>query len=298
MVAAVVASAGLCGPLLTGGLSSRVAGMVSGDQVAQRRAEGWDSLSYGLSGTAGPAAVAAIASFASPAVAMLVLGGAAVTAASLTLTLPRSERTLPHGLEPMSVGNTLRQIATSGPLRRVTLATTLPALSLGALSVVAVLLAQAPGKPAWSGADAARRVRRGQHRRVGRGHRLPAPRGAGSPGNPAQCAARLYVRPLRARRSHSIAVAAFALAGASNAAFTAATFSSRSADAPAAARAQVFVSLAAVKVATASLGTAAAGADASLGPRVLLLVGAVVTLVAVAVAATDRHLSGRRRAAA
>ncbi len=89
--------------------------MVSGDQVAQRRAEGWDSLSYGLSGTAGPAAVAAIASFASPAVAMLVLGGAAVTAASLTLTLPRSERTLPHGLEPMSVGNTLRQIGDQRP---------------------------------------------------------------------------------------------------------------------------------------------------------------------------------------
>ncbi len=298
MVAAVVASAGLCGPLLTGGLSSRVAGMVSGDQVVQRRAEGWDSLSYGLSGTAGPAAVAAIASFASPAVAMLVLGGAAVTAASLTLTLPRSKRTLPHGLEPMSVGNTLRQIATSGPLRRVTLATTLPALSLGALSVVAVLLAQALGKPAGSGAT------------------LLAAFGAGNiAGSVAVTAFPLRGEPEAVATRHSallgftfglcalagsypIAVAAFALAGAGNAAFTAATFSARSAYAPAAARAQVFVSLAAVKVATASLGTAAAGAGAWLGPQVLLLVGAVVTLVAVAVAATDRRLSRRRCAAA
>lgn len=61
LVATLVAVAGLCGPLLTGGLSSRLAGLVSPDEPAQRRAQGWDAVTYGIGGSAGPAAVAALA---------------------------------------------------------------------------------------------------------------------------------------------------------------------------------------------------------------------------------------------
>src|SRR3954449_2731744 len=71
-VAAAVVVAGLCGPLLTGGLSSRLAGIARDDG----RAEGWDAVTYGLAGTLGPAVVAALAAATTPLAAVLPLGGA------------------------------------------------------------------------------------------------------------------------------------------------------------------------------------------------------------------------------
>src|SRR5690349_5177586 len=62
LVAVLAAAAGACGPLLTGGLSSRLAALAPPQEKAQRRAQGLDALSYGIGGTAGPAAVAALAS--------------------------------------------------------------------------------------------------------------------------------------------------------------------------------------------------------------------------------------------
>src|SRR4051812_21347019 len=46
--AALVVLAGLCGPLLTGGLSSRLAPLVPAGERAQRRAQGFDAVSYGI----------------------------------------------------------------------------------------------------------------------------------------------------------------------------------------------------------------------------------------------------------
>src|SRR4051794_23604725 len=59
--AGLVVVAGTCGPLLTGGLSSRLRGVARCDQRAERRAEGFDAITYGVAGSAGPAAVAALA---------------------------------------------------------------------------------------------------------------------------------------------------------------------------------------------------------------------------------------------
>src|SRR4051794_17811275 len=56
-VAGLVAVAGACGPLLTGGLSSRLASLVRPEELAQRRAQGWDAVTYGIGGSLGPAAV-------------------------------------------------------------------------------------------------------------------------------------------------------------------------------------------------------------------------------------------------
>jgi hypothetical protein len=94
--------------------------------------------------------------------------------------------------------------------------------------------------------------------------------------------------------SYPLALAAFALAGASNAPFFTATLAARSRYSPAAARAQVFVSLAGVKVAMASAGTALAGAAAGAGPRVLLAAGAALTLGAPCATLLDRRLSLRQ----
>ena len=86
VTAVLVVVAGLCGPLLTGGLSSRLAGLVRRGERAQRRAQGWDAVTYGIGGSAGPAAVAAVASVTNATVAMLTLAAAAVLAAVVVLT--------------------------------------------------------------------------------------------------------------------------------------------------------------------------------------------------------------------
>lgn len=52
---------GLFGPMLTGGVSSRLPSIAGPSQRSQRRAQSWDVASYGISGTLGPAVVASIA---------------------------------------------------------------------------------------------------------------------------------------------------------------------------------------------------------------------------------------------
>src|SRR3954465_2531719 len=116
-VAAAVGGAGLGGPLLTGGLSSRLAGIARDDG----RAEGWDAVTYGLAGTLGPAVVAALAAGATPPAAggpprgaapgaaarplaaVLTRAGASVAAAGVTLTLPRSPGAAAREGEAMTV---------------------------------------------------------------------------------------------------------------------------------------------------------------------------------------------------
>lgn len=44
------------GPMLTGGISSRLPSVAGPEQRSQRRAQSWDVASFGLSGTVGPAA--------------------------------------------------------------------------------------------------------------------------------------------------------------------------------------------------------------------------------------------------
>src|SRR3954447_21407133 len=111
VVAAVVVT-GACGPLLTGGLSSRLAGIAGADG----RAEGWDAITYGLAGTLGPALVAALAAATTPLTALFTLAGAAVAAAGVTLTLPAARAAAARVSEAMTVRAALRLIASHGPL--------------------------------------------------------------------------------------------------------------------------------------------------------------------------------------
>ena len=66
-------ASGIFGPMLTGGISSRLPSIAGPEQRSQRRAQSWDVASYGLSGTLGPAAVAWIAAAADALTATLVL---------------------------------------------------------------------------------------------------------------------------------------------------------------------------------------------------------------------------------
>lgn len=294
-VAAFVVVAGACGPLLTGGLSSRLAALVGPDERTQRRAQGWDAVSYGVGTTAGPGAVTAIAAATTAQMSLLVLSAVAVLAAGLVLALPRAgDRQVPTR-EVLTVRQALRFIAASGPLRRVTYTTMVASVPTGAVPVVAVafaghlaagsisgaVLVAAFGSGSFAGSLLLSiRPLTGEPERLSRG-----------------CAVALAVALglCAAAPNFTLAVVAFGLAGVATAALFTATLAARSSYAPPTARAQVFVTGAALKVAAAAVGTALAGALVDRGPRMFLLAGALATFAVAAAALVERNA---RRAAA
>jgi hypothetical protein len=293
-VAAMVAAAGACGPLLTGGLSSRLAGLAGGEtgiEAAQRRAEGWDAVTYGIGGTAGPALVAALAAAISPRTALLVLAGAAAAAAPLVLTLPRAPESSARREGALTVRATLRTLVAHGPLRRVGVATVLTAAAGGTLSVVAVVLGASLSDRPGAGATLVAAF--------GLGNLLGSLAVTAFPlrGEPERLSTRFTVLVGAAfalcavAPGYPAALAAFAAAGAANAPWFTATLAARARYAPRRARAQVFVSLAGVKVAAAAGGTALAGAAIGLGPRAVLAAGAAIAVAAAAATAVDRRIS-------
>jgi MFS family permease len=280
---------GACGPLLTGGLSSRVAGIVGDGEKRQRRGEGWDSVSYGLAGTLGPAAVAGIAALTSALAAVLALSVAAVLAAAITMTLPRDDRRTTREATP--VREVLRLLVRHGPLRRVNVATLATAFALGGLPIIAVVLADHLTDQGGAGAT------------------LVAVFGIGTlVGSLAVTAFPVRGEPelLTTRHvavfgavtalcafapTYPLALAGFAAIGLANAPFITATFAARSQYAPPAARAQVFVSMVSLKVATAAAGTAIAGLSTGLGPRGLPAAAGTVVLVGAAATVLDRRVT-------
>jgi hypothetical protein len=282
-----VAAAGACGPLLTGGLSSRLSTLVTRRHgAAEGRAEGLDAVTYGVAGTAGPALVALLAAATSPLAAMLTLAGGAIVSGALVLGLPAGE----PAAEGVG-GGALRLLATSGPLRRVGVATMLTAFSTGGLALLAVVLGRELSRDPAAGAT------------------LAAMFGAGNlAGSLLVTAFPLRGEPDRLTTRHVVslgaalalcaaapafplALGAFALAGAANAPFFAATLAARSRYAPPAARAQVFVSMAGLKVAMASAGAALTGVAIALGPRFVLAAGAAIVLLSAVATALDRRLT-------
>ncbi len=321
VVAALITVAGICGPLLTGGLSSRLAGIAGSRPRAQRRAEGWDSVTYGLGGTAGPAAIAGVAAVTTPLFAMLGIAAATAVSAAVTMTLPRQEalgrppaperpesppdtRPDPPEFTPaarpdlaadaaMSVRAALRTVLDPGPLRRVMVATGLTAFGGGGMLVIAVVFGG----------------RLSPH--PGAGAALAAVFGLGNlAGSLAVTAFPLRGEPERSTVRNVVIVAltlavcavvpnypaalvAFAAVGFADAPMFTASLAARSLYAPPGARAQVFVSMAGLKVALASAGSALAGAAIGAGPRPLIVGAALVTLLAAAAAVLDRRRTTR-----
>lgn len=280
---------GMFGPMLTGGISSRLPSIAGPDQHAQRRAQSWDVATYGFSGTLGPAAVAGIAAASHPLTATLVLAVASVVGAAAVLALPRQAPPDPAVDVPTPL-RTLEGIWRYGPLRRTLGLTVTVAFSVAALPIHAVAVA-----PPSGGASAAGLLVAG----YGVGNLL------GSAG--------LMLRPLRGDADRlmtllSVLVAvtlslvvvgpnlpvsllAFGLAGIANALFFAATLAARSEYAPRAARGQVFVWVGALKIAAGSAGTATAGAITGSAGWAPLVLAAVLTLLAAGISALGRARS-------
>jgi MFS family permease len=286
----LVVIAGICGPLVTGGLSSQLATLVPAEDRAQRRALGWDSVSYGIAGSAGPAAVAGLAAVADPLFAALALSVAAGLAAAVVLTLPSGKTSPVAAREVLPVRQTLALMLRSGPLRRVAYMTMVTAVPLGAVAVLAVSLGRQLGTTNAGGAALAAAF--------GVGSLLGSLGVTAFPltGNAENLVVRwaalfgLAFALCAAAPGYPLAILAFAVAGACNAPFFTATLAARSAYSPAGARAQIFVSMAALKVATAALGTALAGVLGGIGPRVLLLAAAALVVTTAAVTVMDRRL--------
>lgn len=291
IVGACIAIAGACGPLLTGGLSSRLHVIVAPDAISQRRAEGWDSLTYGVGGTAGPALVAGLAALTSPLTALLVLAVAALAASGLTLNLPPDAATSDGSPPALTVTAALALIVRLGPLRRVVYATLMTAIAMGGLSIVAVHLGAALSD--WPSAGAVLAAM------FGVGNLLGSVVVTARPvrGEPERSTLRFAVVMAGAyvlcalAPTYPLAIAAFTLAGIANAPFFTATLAARSQYAPATARAQVFVSIAGLKVAASASGAALAGAFLGMGSRILLAVAAALTVAAAVAMAADLKVS-------
>ena len=286
----LVILAGLCGPILTGGLSSRLASLVAADDRVQRRAQGWDALSYGVGGTAGPAAVAALSGVFGARAALIVLAGCAIAAAALIRTLPpNSGQAIPVD-DVLPVRRTLRLIATIGPLRRVMYATMAASLPAGAIAVMAVALGHDLRISAQSAALLAAAFGLGNlagsllmtvRPLLGEPERLVSA---------SMAAVGVAYLACSAAPTYGLALAGFGLVGVLNAPMFTATLAARAGYSPPEARAQVFVSMAALKVAASAVGTAAAGAALGLGPRVLLAIGASAILATAAATVLDRRV--------
>jgi MFS family permease len=280
-VGALIVLAGFGGPLLTGGLSSRLADLVPPDDLAQRRAQGLDATVYGVAGTAGPALVAALSGWVSPEVALFTLCGLAVVSAVLLRALPslpaRDVTVVPRAREVLPL------VLLDPALRRVNYLTMATAAAQNGLAVVVVQLAR-PYEVRPSTTAVLLSV-------MGAGNLVASLVLSARPlsGDPDRLTTR-HVAIVGAciclcalAPSFWFGVGAFALVGVATAPFVTATFAARNQFAPVEARAQVFVTLSSLKVTAASGGAALAGLLVGLGPTLMLVLsGSAVLLTAVA----------------
>lgn len=152
VVIALGAIAGVTSPVLTGGFTGLIAPLVPESEL--RRAYGAESTSYNVAGVAGPALAGVLAATVSAeaAVIVCVLLSAVALVAVLRVPMPVPPGAPTAGLLRSVVGG-LRHLATTPPLRSVTVATTISFMGMGAFPVAFPALAGEVGAdPAASGA--------------------------------------------------------------------------------------------------------------------------------------------------
>ena len=282
---------GMFGPMLTGGVSSRLPSIAGLSRTSQRRAQSWDVASYGVSGTLGPAVVAWISAAAGPLGATLILASSAIIGAGAVLALPKQVPVAASGAVS-SPARVLMTIWRSGPLRRTLGLTVVIVFSVAALPIYAVAIAPTLGGAALAGTLVA-----------GYG-------GGGLAGS-----ALLMVWPLRgdANRLTSLlagvvavalsvvipvsnfvlAMIVFTIAGVANSLFFAATLAARSEYSPLESRGQVFIWIGALKIAAGSAGTAVAGALAGVTAWLPIVAAAALSAASSLWCVMERRRVGR-----
>ncbi|MFJ8163869.1 MFS transporter [Streptomyces sp. NPDC096136] len=288
VVLAVAVLGGSCGPVVTGGLSSLVAGLVP-EGPRRDRAYGWDASTYNAAAVTAPAVVGLAGAAVSAGPAMGVLALSAALSALLAATLPYGSPYADagagghegRGAGPRpGAGAGLAALWRVRELRAITSATTLAFVGVGALTTTSVLLARGLGSPGAGGVlmtafalgALAGSLTLGRMTSVEPG-RLARWAMAGTGAALAVAASAPSVVP---------AAAAFAAAGVCDGPLLTATLRIRSEHAPGAVRAQVFTLGAGLKVTAASTGAALVGLTAAAPPWTLLLGIAVLQLAAAA----------------
>lgn len=292
----LLALAGLCGPLHTGGLSSRLTDLVDADHHRQRRAQGLDALTYGLGAAGGPLVVTATATV-SPLFGLLGMVAAALAAATVLLGLPldRSTPRTNNGAPGSSAWRNAALLLTTGPLRRVLVNTSVTATALGAMPILTLAVAQLRGL-GGPPAGALLATAFGVGTLLGSLVVIAVPL-RGSPERAVAGATVIIAGTLAlcaVSPTTGLAAGVFAATGAAGAIQFTASLAARVEYAPPDSRAQVFMTMAGVKVACSSAGVALAGLFAASAPWTLLL--AAVGIVALAAAATtaDHLLTVRK----
>ncbi|THA41611.1 MFS transporter [Streptomyces sp. A1547] len=279
LVLAVALLGGSCGPMVTGGMSSLVAGLVPAGP-ARDRAYGWDASTYNAAAVTAPAVVGLAAALGSAAPAMAALALAGALAAALAATLPygtpqpaRATDTAdspgaPAGPPPAGLGAGLAALWRIRELRAITSATTLAFVGIGTLTTTSVLLASRLGSPgaggvlmtafavgALAGSLTLGRITAVEPGRLARW----AMAGTG-----AALAAAAFAP------SVTLAAVLFTAAGVCDGPLLTATLRIRSEYAPDAVRTQVFTLGAGLKLTAASVGAALVGFAAAAPPQALL----------------------------
>jgi predicted MFS family arabinose efflux permease len=152
LAAVALILAGCCAPLLIGGLTSLL-GELAPERI--ERAFALDAMSYGAAGVAGPALAAVVAGLAGPGWSMLALTLLVVVAALVLATLPLPDRSARPDGEPWRPAALLAAVPVLWQRPRlgaVTAAATLNAVGMGAMPLVAALLAVQAHRPALTGA--------------------------------------------------------------------------------------------------------------------------------------------------
>lgn len=291
----LLAGAGLCGPLLTGGISSHLPAIAGHSRESQRRAHGWDVATYGLGGTVGPSLVAALAAWFSPPAALYALAGATALAAFFIMRIPHvsGTTTVENRQVPGTVA-TMGLIVRNVRLRRTLYLTLAVAFCVAVLPVTAVSLAPALGVTATAAAWLT--VAYGSGNLAGSACLMVRPL-SGEPDTLMvrfACFITAGVFLILLNMHFAVLLLLFFVTGMLNAGFFAATLAARSEYSPANCRGQVFVWVGALKITAGSLGTAAAGRLMLTDSNWPLALGITVLASFISIAITERTLASLR----
>ena len=285
LAVAIVAVGGCAGPMMTGGMSSLPALMLPGTMLA--RAYAADGATYNTAGVLGPAVAAVVASTLGAQSAVLVLAACIVVGAGVLTTLPIPDGT--SGQPGSSLANFGRGLAAmwrSRTLRVITIASTFSQLGVGALPVIAALLASRYGNPATAGLLLSTYATAGLVGALTNAWRPLAP------GRPELVAVLSLIGtaiPLMfVPGVHSLTASAvlFAVAGLFVGPFVGSLLAVRQLHSPEVHRTQIFIVAAGARSAFTAVGAGVAGAIAGIGVGRMLVLAAGIELACGLVAAS------------
>lgn len=271
---------GMCSSFMMGGLSTQVVKLVGSELTEKRKAQSWDTFTYGLGLTLGPMLTALLTDVYSVPLSVRILMSSAVVAGLLTFFIPlKMHKKADDAQHPASLSQVVDILRQSGALKRTLLMTSSAAFSIAALPVLSVYLSESWMRSQQSGAY------------------LVTLYGVGC-----LCGSVfLMMRPMRqdalvllrnvgallivvlslviVSPSYSAGLFAYWLCGVVNAVFFAVTLAARSDYAPPQGAAQIYMWVAAAKISFASLGAFAAGLLVDVAVKLPLFTSCCVLLM-------------------